>query len=146
MLRRHSMWCCTVNAAHCLWLIQLLPPCICSVEQMLLAGPRSDAVKPWLSFKHGSAASLGTQTWPAKCDTWSQVHCSLLGDVSMTKLRAQVKPNLPVAQPWFKATAVGSSTDRKPQLPTDDSQDQAAVAASDYSCQVRGPHIVPAVH
>ena len=62
------------------------------------------------------------------------------------QLLVQVKPNLLVGQAWFKATAVGSSTDRKPQLRTSDSQEQAAVAASDYSCQVRLPQIVHAGH
>ena len=57
----------------------------------------------------------------------------------VVQLLARLKPHLPVAQGWFRATAVGSDPNRKPQLPSDDSHDQAAVAATDYSCQVNLP-------
>ena len=50
---------------------------------------------------------------------------------------ARHKPHLPLAQAWFRATAVGADHQQSPQLQTDDTIDQAAVAASEYSCQVR---------
>ena len=51
---------------------------------------------------------------------------------------ARMSPQLPLAQAWFKAAAVGSAPQGEPhglQEPHG-SMDHAAVAATDFSCQV----------
>ncbi len=52
---------------------------------------------------------------------------------------ANMSPRLPLSQAWFRATAVGSAPQGEPQLWQDPqgSMDQAAVAATEFSCQVR---------
>ena len=47
-------------------------------------------------------------------------------------------PQLPLAQAWFRAAAVGSAPPQDVQLQHDPfgSGDKAAVAASEFSCQV----------
>ena len=54
---------------------------------------------------------------------------------------AHMPPHLPLAQAWFRATAVGSAASGEPQLGPDGSMDLAAVAATEFSCQV-----CPALH
>ena len=52
---------------------------------------------------------------------------------------AALAPQIPLAQAWFKATAVGSVPPRNLQLQHDPfgSGDKAAVAATEFSCRVR---------
>ena len=51
---------------------------------------------------------------------------------------ATLTPQIPVAQAWFKATAVGSVPPENLQLQHDPfgSRDKGAVAATEFSCQV----------
>ncbi len=51
---------------------------------------------------------------------------------------ASTSPQLPIAEAWFTATAVGSAPQEQPVLWQDPhgSTDQAPVSATGYSCQV----------
>ena len=63
---------------------------------------------------------------------------STLLSLVFVQAMAKMSPHLPLTQAWFKATAVGSAPQSEPQLGQDpqSSMDQAAVAATDFSCRV----------